>query len=242
MHLTFFVVALLGIAEQSASSQPSVSLAVAFMPKEQAATSLLRVLTPITKALTAKAAISGLAECMESLGGVGYIDSISPPDIETNIARLYRDTNGLSIWEGITDVIADDTVRVLKGKAGSEVLGALENCVGTAVERWRIAGSVDESCSRVFGRFWRWWVANFKKREAQELSLQGRELVMDLGWVVCADLVVEDAARDGDGVVASDVVRRWIGKQSEGDMMKEGRWAKGVVWDGKIVFGGTISV
>ena len=97
MQLTFFLVALLGIAEQSASSQPPVSLAAAFMPKEEAATSLLRVLTPMTKALTAKAAISGLAECMESLGGVGYRFDFATR-YRNNIARLYRDANVLSIW------------------------------------------------------------------------------------------------------------------------------------------------
>ena len=61
--------------------------------------------------------------------------------------------------------------------------------------------------------------------------MRGRELMTDLGWMVCAVGLMEDAARDGE------VARTWIGKQSEGDMMNEGRWEKGVVWDGKIVFG-----
>lgn len=54
------------------------------------------------KALTAKVGISGLAECMESLSDVGYKDSTSSPDVETNIVRLYHDTNVLSCvgWGG----------------------------------------------------------------------------------------------------------------------------------------------
>lgn len=237
MHLTFFVVALLGISEQSASSQASGSPAAAFMPKETAAKLLLRVLTLVMKALTAKAAISGLMECMESLGGVGYIDSISPLDIETNIARLYRDANVLSICGGTTDVMADDTVCVLKGKGGAEVLEALEKWVGTAAERWRNAENADEACSRVLWKFGRRWVANVKNKEAQGLSVQGRELMEGLGWVVCAVLLVEDAASDIDQV-ACEIARRWIGKQSEGDRMNEERWEKGGEWDRKIVFGG----
>lgn len=63
---------------------------------------LLRLLTPAVKGITAKKAIAGLAECMESLGGVGYLEN---EDMQFNIARLYRDANVLSIWEGTTDMM-----------------------------------------------------------------------------------------------------------------------------------------
>ena len=35
----------------------------------------LRLLTPVAKGVAAKKAIAGLAECMESLGGVGYLEN-----------------------------------------------------------------------------------------------------------------------------------------------------------------------
>ena len=128
MLLTFSVVALLGISEQTIqSSLQRCDTADDLVPCDsRAAALLLRVLTPIVKASTAKFAIAGLAECMESIGGIGYLDSSSPLDVETNIARLYRDANVLSIWEGTTDVMADDTIRVLKGKDGEVVLTALD--------------------------------------------------------------------------------------------------------------------
>ena len=117
MMLAFFVVALLGVSENCGGSQKH-RCSIELVPSEiQAAGLLLIILTPVVKALTAKSAIAGLAGCMESLGGVGYLDSLSPSDIETNIARLYRDVNVLSIWEGTTDVMADDTIRVLEGQA-----------------------------------------------------------------------------------------------------------------------------
>ena len=53
---------------------------------------LLRVLTPVVKGLTAKSCIAGLQECMEALGGVGYLENEEGQ--EFNIARIYRDANG----------------------------------------------------------------------------------------------------------------------------------------------------
>lgn len=64
---------------------------------------LLRVLTPALKGHCSKTAIAGLQECMESMGGVGYLEN---DDMQFNIARLYRDANVLPIWEGTTDVSA----------------------------------------------------------------------------------------------------------------------------------------
>ena len=61
---------------------------------QEAVQLLLRVLTPVMKALTAKAAIAGLAECMESMGGPGYLEN---EDMTFSIARLFRDANVLSI-------------------------------------------------------------------------------------------------------------------------------------------------
>lgn len=93
MLLTFFIVALPGVSEQRRSFQgydPSNEL----VPSgSNVATLRLSVLTPVAKALKTKSAIAGLAERMESLRGVGYLDSTSPSDIVTDIARLYRDTN-----------------------------------------------------------------------------------------------------------------------------------------------------
>lgn len=99
---TFFVTALLGVVEQKQDAlyhQKTAKLpkTTAVIPDSQTAEHLLRLLTPALKGITAKKAISGLQECMESLGGVGYLEN---EDMQFNIARLYRDANVLSIWEG----------------------------------------------------------------------------------------------------------------------------------------------
>ena len=69
---------------------------------------LLRLLTPALKGVCSKTAIAGLQECMECMGGVGYLEN---EDMQYNIARLYRDANVLPIWEGTTDMVRSLSFR-----------------------------------------------------------------------------------------------------------------------------------
>lgn len=68
---------------------------------------LLRVIPGVCKAIICKQAIGSISECMEALGGVGYLEH----DVEFNIARLLRDAQVNPIWEGTTNTLADDFVR-----------------------------------------------------------------------------------------------------------------------------------
>ena len=130
MLLTLPVVSLLHVSENSKDGPPPLAPGELVPSDNRKARSLLRVLTPVVKAMTAKAAIAGLAECIKSLCSVGYLDSSSPLDIETKIARLYGDADVLSIWEGTTDVMAKDMIRALKGQGGAEDLAALSVWIG----------------------------------------------------------------------------------------------------------------
>src|SRR5664280_565917 len=59
---------------------------------DAAAATLLRVVSPLAKALTAKLAVASASEYVECFGGNGYIE-------ETGIPRLLRDAQVLPIWE-----------------------------------------------------------------------------------------------------------------------------------------------
>jgi len=126
MAMTFFVAYLLGISERGFSYVNGTSIATERLKPAttEDASLLLRFLTPVNKALTAKAAIAGLQECLESLGGIGYLENEESP--EFNIARLYRDVNVCSIWEGTTDVLGTDFVKVVKGRHGTDTLLAMD--------------------------------------------------------------------------------------------------------------------
>lgn len=68
---------------------------------------LLRLLTPIAKLYTAKQSIAVASEVLECFGGAGYIE-------DTGLPRLLRDCQVLSIWEGTTNVLSLDLLRVLE--------------------------------------------------------------------------------------------------------------------------------
>ena len=68
--------------------------------------SLLRLLIPAAKAFTAKEAIAVTSEGLEMVGAQGYIEP-------TGIPQLLRDAQVLSIWEGSTNIMALDVLRVL---------------------------------------------------------------------------------------------------------------------------------
>lgn len=226
MHLTFFAVLLLGITEQASPTEnvPTDSFLKRVLPTRAEARVLLRVLTPVVKGLTAKASIAGLSECMESLGGVGYLEN---EDVELNVARLLRDASVLSIWEGTTDVLAADLVRVLKGREGE---GALET-----LERWVVACRPDEALR---GR-WERWVGRIRGDEVERLMVEVREVMRELGGVVAGVFLGVEAEVRGEEV-AGEVARRWIGGEGGLGMGEEGRgvgWRERGVWDTRIVFG-----
>jgi acyl-CoA dehydrogenase len=76
---------------------------------------LLRILIPIVKAVTGKLAVPCVSECMELIGGNGYIEEWPMP-------RLLRDAQVLPIWEGTTNILMLDTLRTARKERGHELL------------------------------------------------------------------------------------------------------------------------
>jgi alkylation response protein AidB-like acyl-CoA dehydrogenase len=76
---------------------------------------LLRILTPIAKAVTGKLAVPCVSEAMELIGGNGYIE-------ESPLPRLLRDAQVLPIWEGTTNILMLDALRVMNKEGSQELL------------------------------------------------------------------------------------------------------------------------
>ncbi|HEV8266974.1 MAG TPA: acyl-CoA dehydrogenase family protein, partial [Thermoanaerobaculia bacterium] len=68
---------------------------------------LFRLLVPMVKAVTGKLAVPCVSEAMELVGGNGYIE-------ESPLPRLLRDAQVLPIWEGTTNVLVLDFLRVAR--------------------------------------------------------------------------------------------------------------------------------
>ncbi|KTG09593.1 acyl-CoA dehydrogenase [Haloprofundus marisrubri] len=80
---------------------------------ESTAFKLMRLLVPVAKYRTARDSVGVASYCMEVLGGNGYVREHTTP-------RLLRDTQVLPIWEGASNVISLDVLRVLARERAHE--------------------------------------------------------------------------------------------------------------------------
>jgi alkylation response protein AidB-like acyl-CoA dehydrogenase len=230
MHLGFFTVALLGICEHPRKFESHTSdRGQSFVTDVHQAAALFRLLTPVMKAQCSKMSIYGLQECMECLGGVGYLED----EQEFNVARLFRDVNVNSIWEGTTDVMATDVVRVMKGKEGEKIRKGLNGWVDGLVRQWEGDWkAAEEIVGAELGRLEEMWLG----LGADELKFKGRDLLQSLAWIVAAILLVEDARRD-QSVIATETARRWIARKEIEPRTESQDWKEVAVLDRRIAFG-----
>lgn len=91
-YLTFFTVLLMGKEECNEATE-----------EEQL---ILRLLIPVIKLYTAKLCFSVVSEMVEAIGGVGYLE-------DSGFPQLLRDSQVFSIWEGTTNVLSLDVLRVI---------------------------------------------------------------------------------------------------------------------------------
>lgn len=215
---TLFLAALLGADGTKTYSAPVI-------PKGEDAELLLRLLTSVAKAYNTKHSVHGLQECMEALGGVGYLENNETP--EFNIARMFRDANVFPIWEGTTDVLSTDTVKVLRGKSGPACTAALDRWLGT-----HLAGAgfgPERAAIRAA-----WAEALAWPTDREELLHSAREVVDTIGNIVCAMLLVIDAERDGNDV-AAECARRFA-RQTFGVAAPRANWEDTHRMDQRIAF------
>jgi putative acyl-CoA dehydrogenase len=132
---------------------------------------LFRAGTSLVKLYTGRRAVAVASEAIECFGGQGYME-------DTGIARLLRDAQVLPIWEGTTNVLSLDLLRILSrpGTAGA---------VLAEVQRLGARGT-DQLAARL-GR-----LATLD-REAAERS--ARSIAFELGRVWTDGLLREAAGR-----------------------------------------------
>ncbi|KAK9782775.1 hypothetical protein AB5N19_09358 [Seiridium cardinale] len=190
MLITFYGTYVMGLEEHpSASSSsllPSKSIS-GITPKPAQVTPLLRVLTPVIKAYVCKTSIHLVYACMESLGGVGYLENSETEHL--NIARLFRDACVLSIWEGTTDVLSTDFVRALKHpREGKESMAALA---------WLIGATVKGGNKRITEQ-WETTKKQIEESRQEDLLSSARDILCKVAEILIGALYTVDAAAGGD--------------------------------------------
>ncbi len=96
---------------------------------------LLRVLTPAAKFWICKRTLEFCGECMEILGGNGYVE-------EGPLAALYREAPVNSIWEGSGNVMCIDVLRAWR-QAGDALAPWRESLALAAAQDARLRAMLD---------------------------------------------------------------------------------------------------
>jgi alkylation response protein AidB-like acyl-CoA dehydrogenase len=158
-HLAFMVAELTGRAETNE------------IDEEQSL--LLRLLTPLMKLTTGKQAVAVVSEALEAFGGAGYVE-------DTGLPMLLRDAQVLPIWEGTTNVLALDVLRVLgtDDRAFNALKVEVNRCVATVhdhrlIEPARIVRSALAHAES--------WLAEARKAGTPALEAGARRFALTLG-------------------------------------------------------------
>jgi alkylation response protein AidB-like acyl-CoA dehydrogenase len=234
-NLVLFGAALLGASEQGRHGvEGTFADQVGLIPKSKDEVDLLlRIMTPLLKGQTTLAGTAGLRACMESLGGIGYLENNETPEL--NIARLFRDSVVSSIWEGTTSVMAEDVMRVLKGKTAERAMAVLAKWV---YDVWTSCSKIFADQEHVFKASWVAFKAIVGEKETEELLFMGREVLDRLEGIVCALLLMADAVRD-QSEMALEVARRWCRSRVGSDPHEQREdWKKTSQMDKRIFLGG----
>ncbi|KAF9431357.1 hypothetical protein BGZ76_000417 [Entomortierella beljakovae] len=185
----FFCVAILGRMETLDNELPQVK------HRDQY---LLRLLTPVLKLWSAKHAFYFSQEAMECYGGQGYME-------ETGIGRIMRDVLVNTIWEGTTNVLSLDLLRVMTETKGhalqvySDTVREIMAPLKHKAEWARSFKSIEESLILIAIRFTSY--ATVEGRETLEAS--ARSLSMSIADVLAGALMCQHAAWSDDKAKAN---------------------------------------
>ncbi|RKP23780.1 hypothetical protein SYNPS1DRAFT_30464 [Syncephalis pseudoplumigaleata] len=189
MQLTFYGVAMLGRVEC-----PGRDTAAARDHQ-----TLFRILAPVIKLWTAKRCVAAISEAMEALGGQGYMEDVL-------VARCYRDAQVNTIWEGTTNILSLDLLRVIVPNHGDAFL-VLSKAIRSMVVSF--PQSLAEAAGNVLGALHAieaYIRANIHERERLEYG--ARSLAFAVAQTVVGGLLIEHAQHTGapDDL---DAAHRW---------------------------------
>lgn len=171
LHLTFYAAELTGREESRELDEPGARL--------------LRLLTPLMKLTTARAAVAVASETVEAFGGAGYVE-------DTGLPVLLRDAQVLSIWEGTTNVLSLDALRTaLKdGDALASLRDEIENCAHDVNDGRlaHVAGAALDAASHAD-----LWLASVPRESQTKLEAGARRFALTLGRALSLALLARHA-------------------------------------------------
>ncbi|KAF8373852.1 hypothetical protein PRIPAC_80281 [Pristionchus pacificus] len=159
-------------------------------------TALIRLMTPVLKAYTAKLVVPHVSEALECFGGMGYME-------DSGIPSSLRDAQVMPIWEGTTNVLSMDVMRVMSTRP--EAVDAFENAVTDLVEPARVStdarirDSVDAVKIALEALVASMRSFSYVSDVEGGITFAGgaRSIMMALGRVYCGALLINNAIHPG---------------------------------------------
>ncbi|KAG8201368.1 hypothetical protein JTE90_016844 [Oedothorax gibbosus] len=146
---------------------------------------LLRLLSPVMKLYTAKQAVAGASEGLESFGGQGYIE-------DTRLPCMYRDAQVLPIWEGTTNVMSMDVIRSMT-KSNFDALLSFEKSVKLSLEAGKDMDVLKETCQKVDKSLIQ--ILQFVKESMEFLPIAARDIAYSIARTYIGAALIESAAK-----------------------------------------------
>ncbi len=165
---------------------------------------LLRMVVPLAKLTTGKQAVAVTSEALEAFGGAGYVE-------DTGLPRMLRDAQVLPIWEGTTNVLSLDVLRVL-ARGGS--IEPISREIARCVQNTRDASlrTAAELAQRALGHATEWIAAH--AGNVAEVEQGARRFALTLGRALELALLCEhaqwaiDNEKDGRFAAAARIFAR----------------------------------
>lgn len=224
MLLTFFTLKVLGLDEKGRrgggernrywAAGGGGGAGMVPTPAEETVPYLLRILSSLHKSYVCENTVPLVYQCMESLGGVGYMQNVESEHL--NVSRLFRDACVGAIWEGTTDVLASDTVRALKHPAqGRKCVEAVGWFVLSGLKKVK-DGLVKETLKGE----WQGLKGKIESKSQAELLPEARGITFRLAEVLIAVLYLLDVAAH-PGVEVEAMCARYLRNKGFVDASKE---------------------
>lgn len=196
--LAFYASALMGLVETGkANEQQQI---------------LVRFIPGLAKAGACKAAVTGIPECMEALGGVGFLEH----DVRMNIARLQRDAQVNCIWEGTTNVLCDDLVRHAK-KAWPTVRNSLHWLVHSNTQPNSNHTELKNTLRKEVADQFEKWLEDFELKSLDDARREARDTIFQLINILIGSFLTADMRNSGslDDEAACKIAEKWIRPSSD---------------------------
>lgn len=140
---------------------------------------LLRIITPMSKWWLAEQTVYSVRECMELMGGNGYIEDFVMP-------RILRDVNVLPIWEGSGNIIVLDMLRATKKSRGLEmVVQSIEEAAKKSEAHGKLMNNRLDKIKAV-------WESLEKSDDRDEMEATAKPLFKQLVQLYQMALIIED--------------------------------------------------